>query len=139
MARSQGARLGPERAWYERIQKDVDRLAPPPQGAESPARDLGVQAAWSALVFRVSGDPKYRDRAVQCLDASLRYYDQCFAERKSVNWYSTSRVHATMAWDWLYNDLPETQRGELMRRLIRAIDRVVLAKPPIYRENLSGY
>jgi hypothetical protein len=57
----------------------------------------------------------------------------------SVNWYSTSRVHATLAWDWLYNAMSPAERREIMSRLISVIDRVVKAKPPIYRENLSGY
>ena len=56
-----------------------------------------------------------------------------------MNWYSTSRVHATLAWDWLYEDLSEAQRRDFMTRLVRAVDRVLQARPPIYRENMSGY
>ena len=118
----------------------MDRLLERNQGRESlDAKDYGVEAAWSAFVYRVTQQPQYLELAQKCLDASLRYYDACFAERKSVNWYSTSRVHVTLAWDWLFEDLPEATRRETMERLVRAIDRVLEADPPIYRENLSGY
>jgi hypothetical protein len=80
--------------------------------------------------------PKYLELARKCLDASLRFYDRCYDLKKSVNWYSTSRVHATLAWDWIFEDLSPTQRRDVMSRLVRAIDRVLQAKPAIYRENI---
>ncbi len=43
-----------------------------------------------------------------------------------------------MAWDWLYNDLDEAERGADVAA-VTAIDRVLKAKPAIYRENMSGY
>lgn len=132
--------LGEERAWYASTRKRVDALSGKvePDGV-LPTRDMGLEAAWSAFVYRVTGRADYLALARKCLDASLRYYDACFAERKSVNWYATSRVHAILAWDWLYNDLGEEERAGLMRRLIRAVDRVINARPRIYRENISGY
>jgi len=132
--------LGPERPWFERFQGRVAGLASELAGQETPpARDLGPQAAWSAFLFLTTEEGRYLDLAKKCLDASIRYYEQCFEERKSVNWYSTSRVHAVLAWDWLYNHLTDAERREYMSRLIRVIDKVVRAKPAIYRENMSGY
>jgi heparin/heparan-sulfate lyase len=87
----------------------------------------------------MTGDEQYLELARKCLERSLSFYEACFEQKKSVNWYSTSRVHATLAWDWLYNDLSETDRLRYMSRLIRVIDKVVTAKPSIYRENMSGY
>ncbi|MBM4028239.1 MAG: hypothetical protein FJ280_23025, partial [Planctomycetes bacterium] len=148
--------LGKERAWYEQFKSRVVKLEAELAGSsvsrasrprieggtpstQAPARDLGPEAAWSAFVFLMTDEAKYRDLAKKCLETSLRYYEQCFAERKTVNWYSTSRVHATMAWDWLYNHLTESERSEYMSRLVRVIDNVIKAKPSIYRENMSGY
>jgi hypothetical protein len=132
--------LGAERAWYEQFKSRVDRLAADLMKPEKPAtRDLGPEAAWSAFVFLMTDEAKYLDLTKKCLDASIRYYEQCFAERKSVNWYSTSRVHAVMAWDWIYNKLTERERSAYMSRLVRVIDTVIKAKPAIYRENISGY
>jgi len=132
--------LGPEAAWYRQFQARVDRLKSKLATTDRPeAEDLGQEAAWSAFVFLMTEDAAYLDLAAKCLETSIRYYERCFTERKSVNWYSTSRVHAVLAWDWLYDHLDPAQRRDFMLRLIRVIDRVLHVKPPIYRENMSGY
>jgi hypothetical protein len=132
--------LQAENAWYRSVKQRVDRLADELGADPRPAaRELGPQAAWSAFVFLVTEDPRYLELAKTCLDTSLRYYDQCYENRKSVNWYSTSRVHAILAWDWLYNHLSEAERSDFLSRLVTALDRVLQAKPTIYRENMSGY
>ena len=131
---------GPEAPWYERFRNRVVRLESRLAGEDPPApQDLGPEAAWSAFVFLMTEDTTYLDVAKKCLETSIRYYEQCLVQRKSVNWYSTSRVHAIMAWDWLYNHLTDAERREFMSRLVRVIDDVLRAKPAIYRENLSGY
>lgn len=132
--------LHEENAWYQSIKSRVDRLANELKAVDRPeARELGPEAAWASFVFLTTEDPRYLDLAKKCLDTSLRFYDACFEQKKSVNWYSTSRVHAVLAWDWLYNDLSEAQRQETMSRLVTAVDRVIKARPTIYRENMSGY
>jgi len=132
--------LGREKQWYDYIKGRVDRLAGDTNGKDVlEPKEYGQQAAWSAFVYRMTAEPQYFELSKKCLDASLRFYIECFRQKKSVNWYSTSRVHATLAWDWLYNDLSETERQDYMSRLVNAIDRVLKARPPIYRENMSGY
>ena len=132
--------LGPEQQWYLYIKGRVDRLIRSTSGKDVlDAREYGQEAAWSAFVYRMTAEPQYLELSKKCLDTSLRFYDECFSQRKSVNWYSTSRVHATLAWDWLYEALSETERQDYMSRLVKAIDRVLKARPTIYRENMSGY
>lgn len=132
--------LGAERDWYQRVKSQVDRLlATTDADAPLEPRELGPQAAAAAFVYLMTEDPRYLELGKWCLRASVAYYEQCFEQRKSVNWYSTSRVHAVLAWDWLYNQLTPAEREEIMSRLILTIDRVLKAKPAIYRENLSGY
>ena len=92
--------IGPEAAWYKRFKSRIDGLE-----SGSDPKDLGPEAAWSAFVFLVTEEAKYLDIAKRCLETSIRYYEQCFAQRKTVNWYSTSRVHAIVAWDWLFDHL----------------------------------
>lgn len=130
--------LGAEHQWYLYIKGRVDRLVTEPADDNKP-RELGPQAAWAAFVFRVTRDIKYLELAKKCLETSLSFYEACFEQKKSVNWYSTSRVHTTLAWDWLYNDLTPTERQNYMSRLVRVIDNVLKARPSIYRENISGY
>ncbi|MFH1264551.1 MAG: hypothetical protein ABIK89_02405, partial [Planctomycetota bacterium] len=132
--------LEAEYEWYVTTKAWVDNLLAEMKGTDSPEpRELGPQAAWAAFVFLVTDDARYLDLAKKCLDTSLRFYDACFQEKKTVNWYSTSRVHAVMAWDWLYNHLGEAERADFMSRMVRAIDNVLTARPTIYRENMSGY
>jgi len=132
--------LGRERSWYLRTKARVDKLRVELEGVDRPEpRELGPEAAQAAFVFLVTDEARYLELAKKCLDTSLRFYDACFRERKSVNWYSTSRVHAVMTWDWLYNHLSGAERAEFMSRLVRAIDNVLEARPRIYRENMSGY
>jgi heparin/heparan-sulfate lyase len=130
--------LGPERQWYEYIKRRVDRLKTE-LGVKGEPKELGPQAAWAAFVFRMTGEKQYLELAKKCLEKSLSFYEDCFEQKRSVNWYSTSRVHTTLAWDWLYNDLGRAERRGYMSRLVRVIDKVVKARPPIYRENMSGY
>jgi hypothetical protein len=132
--------LGAESEWYRGIRGRVDKLAEQLRDvAEPEPRELGAQAAWAAFVYRVTGEASYLELAKKCLRTSIRHYEACFEARKPVDWYSTSRVHATLAWDWLYNDLSHEERHQYMSRLIRAIDQVIKVRPPIYRENYSGY
>jgi hypothetical protein len=132
--------LGPEKQWYLYIKGRVDRFIRDTSDKEIlETREYGQEAAWSAFVYRMTAEPQYLELSKKCLDASLRFYDECFRQRKSVNWYSTSRVHTTLAWDWLYDILTETERQDYMSRLVRAVDRVLQARPTIYRENMSGY
>ncbi len=131
---------GAEREWYRQTQAQVDRLlAARLKGKSRGPEDLGVEAAKAAFVFLMTDDPRYLALAKQCLAESVAFYEACCRERKTVNWYSTSRVHAIVAWDWLYNHLAEAERKEILSRLVQVIDRVIQARPAIYRENLSGY
>ena len=132
--------LGPERQWYNYIKGRVDNLLKRVGDKDAlDTKEYGQEAAWAAFVYRVTQEQQYLDLSKKCLDASLRFYDECFNQKKSVNWYSTSRVHATLAWDWLYDALSEAERRDYMSRLVQAIDRVIKARPTIYRENMSGY
>lgn len=132
--------LGPEAQWYAQLKNRVDRRLAELATQDKPEpRELGQDAAWAAFVHLMTQDTKYLDLARKCLDTSLRFYDLCFEQKKAVDWYSTSRVHATLAWDWMYNSLSEQERTDYLTRLVQAINRVLTAKPPIYRENISGY
>lgn len=132
--------LGAEKAWYDNIKGRVDRLLRDIGGMPSPEpRDLGSESSWTAFVYLMTGERQYLDLAKKAPETSLRFYEKCYEEKKAVNWYSTTRVHATLTWDWLYNDLTDTERLEYLSRLVQALQKVYTAKPPIYRENPSGY
>ncbi len=130
--------LGREATSYAAVKARIDKELsrnPKPEAA----RDVGPLAARAAFVYRVTGDRKYLGLATVLLQQSLCLYEKRFAERKAVDWYSTSRIHAALAWDWLYSDLEPTLRADLMARLLRVVWAVIDAKPRIYRENYSGH
>ncbi len=129
--------LGEEQAWYASLRRRVDGVAGKPRPEE--ARDRGVDAARAAFVYLVEGDPKYLDEAKAAMAESLDHYEAKLQAKQPVNWYSTSRVHFVLAWDWLYNDLDEEERAALLSRFVRVVDGVLTSKPHIYRENYSGY
>jgi heparinase II/III-like protein len=132
--------LGAEHKWYKQFKKGVDKLmAELADQAKPEPRELGPQAAQAAFVHLITRDIRYLELAKKCLDTSLRFYEECYRQRKSVNWYSTTRVHAVMAWDWLYNDLTESERHDYLSRLIKVINNVIKARPRIHREHLSLY
>ena len=132
--------LGAEHKWYKQFKKGVDKLmAELADQAKPEPRELGPQAAQAAFVHLITRDIRYLELAKKCLDTSLRFYEECYQQRKSVNWYSTTRVHAVMAWDWLYNDLTESERHDYLSRLIKVVNNVIKARPRIHREHLSLY
>ncbi len=132
--------LSVEEDWYRNIKARIDRLETKSRAsARLEVRDLGAEAAMAAFVFRVTDDDRYLTLARKCMQASVEHYEACYEQRKTVNWYSTSRVHTIMAWDWLYDELPAAQRRDIMTRLVQTIGRVIKAKPRIYRENMSGH
>lgn len=129
--------LGEERAWYDRFHRQVDgRISRPPS---VPPRDRGVDAARAAFVYLVEGDDKYLAGAKACMEEALDHYEAKLKERKPVNWYSTSRVHFVLAWDWLYDHLAMEERSALMTRFVDVLDGVLTVRPRIHRENYSGY
>ena len=102
-------------------------------------RELGPQAAQAAFVFLVTDDARYLDLA-RTASTPASASTSLLREKKIVNWYSTSRVHATMAWDWLYNHLTDEERRRLhVAAGPRRSTDVLKARPSIYRENMSGY
>ena len=135
---------GAEREWYNTILSQVNRQREQfIENTEGPikieAADHGPGAARAAFVYLMTEDPDYLRLAEALLDASVRYYELCFEERRSVNWYSTSRVHAVLAWDWTRNHLPRDRSDELMARLVRNIHGVMTVRPRIYRESMGSY
>lgn len=132
--------LGAEKAWYDYVKKRTDNLLQ--QKIKTPVqdpRDLGPEAAQAAFVYCVTEDKQYLDLAKWAMQLSLAFYEKCYEERKAVNWYSTSRVHWVLAWDWLYDELPEAERREMMTRMVQVLNKVYITRPAIYRENQSGY
>ena len=72
----------------------IDRLLPSlDRISQDKPRELGPEAAQAASVYLMTNDDRYLDLACKCLRTSIEFQEACYRERKSVNWYATSRVH----------------------------------------------
>jgi len=154
--------LGPEKKWYDAMKKRVDAYPDNPQGSSGGAplereeqvggktykmpiarraREWGPQAMETAFVYLVTGDKKYLEKTKKMLKVSIDVYHECYRQRRAVNWYSTTRVCALAAYDWLYKDLTPAERKEILRPFLKHIDDVQpgRGKPKIYRLNGSDY
>ncbi len=82
-----------------------------------------------ALAYRISGETKYRDRALKELRASAAFPDWNPSHFLDV----AEMTHAfAIGYDWLYNDLTLEERTLLRRAIVeKGLDQAI----PIYREH----
>ena len=89
-------------------------------------KEFGTQSAMCALAWRFTGNPKYLEKAKKMLKVSVAAYTEATNNRRPVNWYNTSRLNALCAYDWLYNDLTQEERAEI---IIPLVEHVRLVQP----------
>jgi hypothetical protein len=128
--------LGSEAETFRGLQARADELS----GQTVEVKDYGGQAAEAAFVWLVTGEDRYRALAQSLLDASVRFYEQCHREKRTINWYSFSRINAIAAFDWLFNSMPPETRKNLGARLLDTIDKSqpTRARRAYERENWGG-
>jgi len=133
--------LDQERELFESIRSRMDELA---ARGELEAGDYGNQASEAAFVYRVTDQEKYLDLARRLLVTSIEYYHQCYRERRTVSWYSFSRINLWAAWDWIYNDLDPGERSRLAGSFLLALRNTMPTgdyrgpREPFEQENWSG-
>lgn len=88
--------------------------------------DYGHKASCAALLYLVTGEKIYFQKAVNYLEHDTARYLRRFKEKKAISWYCYSRIGALCAYDWLYNDMSESQRkrigGKLFAHMIDTMD-----------------
>ena len=115
--------LGDEKELFDSLQSRMDELAA--RSDTLPADDYGTQASEAAFVYRVTGEAKYLDLAHRLLSFSTDYYHQCFREKKSVSWYSFSRINAWAALDWIHDDIDREEYSRLAGSFLLALTRTM--------------
>ena len=136
--------LHQEKDWYIALKKRVDRYPDNPT-SESESEDFayrqtadgkyetvklprptewGPQAMQTAFVYLVTGEKKYLEKAKKMLEVSIAAYNECYEKGMAVNWFSTSRVSALAAYDWIYNDLTSDERRAILVPFLKHIDDV---------------
>jgi hypothetical protein len=76
-----------------------------------------VGTAAAAFLYLCEPSPRRLAVATGLLGRSVAYYRSCDRERRSAGWYSFSRIHAFMAYDWLYDALTPAERWRESRKL----------------------
>ena len=105
-----------------------------------PVVEWGGQSAMCALAWRFTGDARYLEKAKRMLAVSIVAYGEATRNRRAVNWYSTSRILALCAYDWIYEALTPEERRSIIVPLVRHVDEVQPCKgrPRIVRNNDSS-
>ncbi len=153
--------LNEEKDWYVNMKERVDRYPENPT-SESEREDFayrqssngdyeritlphpkewGSQAMETAFVYLITGEEEYLEKAKKMLNVSVDAYQECYEKGMNVNWYSTSRVCALAAYDWIYNDLSPNERRAILEPFLEHIKNVQpgQGKKRIYRLNGSGH
>ncbi|MGC9318021.1 MAG: heparinase II/III domain-containing protein [Armatimonadota bacterium] len=111
---------GPMAGHYERVKQQVDGVPDP-----VPVKDWGRHAMDAALVWKLTGDDSHLQRTREMLDRSVEFYHAQVAADNAVDWYSTSRIMALAAFDWIYEEMPEQWRQQWGRSMLDHIEDVL--------------
>ncbi len=129
--------LNEESGLFNEMRIQSDKLAS--KSLES--SDYGVQAAEAAFVYLVTGDEKYLTLTKELLKMSLVYYHERYARKRTVSWYSWSRINALAAYDWIFNHLSNEEKKEMGTSFLQAVEQVQPTDTRHYfypQENWSG-
>lgn len=105
-----------------------------------PIQEWGVQSAECALAWRFTGDPRHLAKAKAMLRANIEGYNAAYANRRAVNWYSTTRVNSLCAYDWIFEALTDDERRAIIVPLVRHCEDVQprSGRPAIRRRNVGS-
>ncbi len=105
-----------------------------------PVVEWGSQAAMCALAWRFTGDGAYLEKARRMLEVSVAAYGEALRNCRAVNWYSTTRILALCAYDWIFEALTPDERRAIIVPLVRHVDEVQASRggPKVVRRNSSG-
>ena len=113
----------------------------PPTTPIPPIRDWGGEAARCAFVWRATGERKYLEKAKAMLLSSVAAYGEAFKNRRAVHWYSSRRILALCAYDWIHEALTDDERRAIIVPFVRYIEDIQPGpgRPFIVRRNKGDY
>lgn len=104
-------------------------------------KDWGIQAAECTLAWRFTKEPRYLEKAKKMLEVSIAAYHEAYRNGRAVNWYSTSRIMAISAYDWIWEDLTPDERRAIIIPLVAHVEEAhpERGKKNIIRRNTGTY
>lgn len=113
---------GRAKTYYDAMKRRVDRLMsaditfPDPLGDNS-NHEIGYRASDAAMLWLISRDETYLEHTKTILEKTIELYKYKIEHGVAVDWYCYSQICALCAYDWIYNDLTESERLSLGRDL----------------------
>ncbi len=101
-------------------------------------KEWGAQAAECALAWRFTGKSEYLAKAKRMLEVSIAAYHEAYANGREVCWYSTSRILALTAYDWIFEVLTPDERKAIIVPLVRHVEETLHPPRKIIRRNSGG-
>ena len=112
----------------------VDSL---PSTPIKPVRDWGKEASKCAFAWRMTGERRYLEKTKEMLRVSIEAYHAAYRNRRAVNWYSTNRILAACAYDWIFEALSDNERKAIIVPLLRHVDDVQPGKGKPFVKRLN--
>lgn len=99
--------------------------------------DWGTPAAMAALVYQVTGEKQYLEKAEDLLEKSVSFYEMRYKEGNPVAWTSFSRIDWLVALDMVWNDLDPENRRKLAERMLEHVKQIGPVGSKIRTETIS--
>ena len=126
-------------AHRDRLDQMEERVGALAASTNLPPGDYGVAAAEAAFLYLCEPSPGRLNVAADLLTRSLDYYRGCDREKRVVDHYSATRIHAITAYDWLYDAIPTAARERLGRQLMEHVERRLPGPRAVPGDNLGDY
>lgn len=97
--------------------------------------DGGREAAAAALAWVLTGEEKYRQKALRHLAMLTEFCRLSEQFRILPEWYHYGRMNGILAYDWLYDTLTEQERRDFIVPMLRHVRHM---QDPGYRSNRGG-
>ena len=103
--------------------------------------EYGQQAACAALAWRFTGETNFLEKAKTMLRVSIAAYQEAYRNRRAVHWYSTKRILAICAYDWICEALTPDERRAIIVPLVEHVEAIQPrpGRPPITRRCGGDY
>ncbi|NGM61056.1 heparinase [Sphingobacterium sp. SGG-5] len=110
-------------------------------GTKGKDHEYGFFASDAALLYLVTGNKGYLDFTKKILERLGQYYAARNERNRNIHWRAYSRITALSAFDWIYNDLTDSERTEIGKPLLHTINTMVFldGRKAAPRENRGDY
>jgi len=111
-----------EADFYARVKRIVAGLPDVPDAKQCESGSTpkyGGHAQRAAFVWLTERDPAALAKAKSYLLEAVKFYNRRSSARRTVNWYSASRVCAMTAYDWIHDQLTPDERRQVGLGLLK--------------------